>query len=58
MVRVSFGPVGEFFMETSADTFSSEDVSVAEELYKRIMNARSECDIIHDARCGMYGDED
>lgn len=42
-------------METSADTFSSEDVSVAAELYKRIMDARSECDIIHDARRAAEG---
>ena len=56
MVRISFGPAGEFFMETSAVTFSSEDVSVAEELYKRIMNARSECDIIHEARRAAEGD--
>lgn len=56
MVRISFGPVGEFFMETSADTFSSEDVSVAAELYKRIMDARSECDIIHEARRAAEGD--
>ena len=57
MIKFSFGPNGEFFMESS-EALSAEAVDLAELLYKRIMNARSECDIIHDARCGMYGDED
>ena len=57
MIQFSFGPNGEFFMESS-EALSAEAVDLAELLYKRIMNARSECDIIHDARRGMYGDED
>lgn len=57
MVKFSFGPNGEFFMESS-EAPSAEAVDLAELLYKRIMNARSECDILNDARRGMYGDED
>lgn len=57
MIKFSFGPNGEFFMESS-EALSAEAVDLAELLYKRIMNARSECDIIHEARRGMYGDED
>lgn len=57
MVRLSFGPQGEFFIESS-EALTGAEVKIAENLYKRIMNARSECDIIHDARRGMYGDED
>lgn len=57
MIKFSFGPSGEFFMESS-EALTAEEVDLAELLYKRIMNARSECDIINDARRGMYGDED
>lgn len=57
MVRLSFGPNGEFFIESS-EALSANSVEMAEELYKRIMNARSECDILHAARESMNEDED
>ena len=57
MIRLSFGPNGEFFIESS-ESLSTDSVEIVEALYKRIMNARSECDILHDARKAMNGDED
>lgn len=57
MIRLSFGPNGEFFIESS-EALSVDSVEMAEALYKRIMNARSECDILHSAREAMNGDED
>lgn len=57
MIRLSFGPNGEFFIESS-EALSADSVEMAEALYKRIMNARSECDILHAAREAMNGDED
>lgn len=57
MVRLSFGPNGEFFIESSEE-LNTEIIEQAEVLYKRIMNARSECDILHAAREAMNGDED
>lgn len=57
MIRLSFGPNGEFFIESS-EALSADCVEIAESLYKRIMNARSECDILNDARKAMNGDED
>ena len=57
MIRLSFGPNGEFFIESS-EALSTNSVEIAESLYRRIMNARSECDILHDARKAMNGDED
>lgn len=57
MIRLSFGPNGEFFIESS-EALSTDSVEIAEALYKRIMNARSECDILNDARKAMNGDED
>ena len=57
MIRLSFGPNGEFFIESS-EALSTDSVKIVEELYKRIMNARSECDILNDARKAMNGDED
>lgn len=55
MVRLSFGPQGEFFIESS-EALTGADVEIAENLYKRIMNARSELDILNDARRAMGGD--
>ncbi len=55
MVRLSFGPQGEFFIESS-EALTGAEVEVAENLYKRIMNARSELDILNDARRAMGGD--
>lgn len=57
MIRLSFGPNGEFFIESS-ESLSTDSVEMAEALYKRIMNARSECDILNDARKAMNGDEE
>lgn len=57
MVRLSFGPSGEFFIESSEE-LNTEIIEQAEVLYKRIMNARSECDILHAAREAINGDED
>lgn len=57
MIRLSFGPNGEFFIESS-EALSADSVEMVEALYKRIMNARSECDILHAAREAMNGDED
>lgn len=57
MIRLSFGPNGEFFIESS-EALSTDSVEIAESLYKRIMNARSECDILNDARKAMNGDKD
>lgn len=57
MIRLSFGQNGEFFIESSED-LSADRVEMVESLYKRIMNARSECDILHAARKAMNGDED
>ena len=57
MIRLSFGPNGEFFIESS-EALSTDSVEMSEALYRRIMNARSECDILHDARKAMNGDED
>lgn len=57
MIRLSFGPNGEFFIESS-EALSTDSVEIVEALYKRIMNARSECDILNDARKAMNGDED
>lgn len=45
MVRVSFGPNGEFFLESS-DALSKEEMDTVEELYKRILTARAECLIV------------
>ncbi len=55
MVRLRFGPQGEFFIERCEELTGAE-VEVAENLYKRIMNARSELDILNDARRAMGGD--
>jgi hypothetical protein len=57
MIRLSFGPNGEFFIESSEE-LNTEIIEQAEVLYKRIMNARSECDILHAAREAMNEDED
>ena len=57
MIRLSFGRNGEFFIESS-EALSADSVEMVESLYKKIMNARSECDILHDAREAMNGDED
>ena len=57
MIRLSFGQNGEFFIESS-EALSADSVEMVEALYKRIMNARSECDILHAAREAMNGGED
>ena len=57
MIRLSFGRNGEFFIESS-EALSSDSVEMVESLYKKIMNSRSECDILHAAREAMNGDED
>lgn len=48
MIRLSFGPRGEFFIESS-QALSPQAIEAAEDLYKRIMNARTECDILNEA---------
>ena len=57
MIRLSFGPNGEFFIESS-EALSADSVEMAEALYRRIMNARSECDILHEAGEAMNRNED
>lgn len=48
MVRFSFGPNGEFFMESSGDC-TPELVNVADELYRRITTSRNQCEIVRQA---------
>ena len=54
MVRLSFGPNGEFFIE-SDKALSVDDCEIAENLYKRVMTARMELDILNDAHDAMNG---
>lgn len=48
MIRLSFGPNGEFFIEAS-EGIDANSIEMAELLYKRIMTARAECDILNEA---------
>lgn len=54
MVRLSFGPQGEFFIESN-EALTSESVDLAEVLYRKIMEARSDCDLLHEAKRAMNG---
>lgn len=48
MVRLSFGPGGEFFIEINEE-ITDAVVDVSENLYRRIMTARSEMKILEEA---------
>lgn len=48
VLRISIGANGEFFIETDA-ALTPEGISAAEILYRRILTAKNECEIIDEA---------
>lgn len=57
MMRLSFVPGGEFFMEIHED-LSDAAIDMAEKLYRRILTARSELKIVEEAMRDMNEESD
>ena len=57
VLRISIGANGEFFVETD-EALTADGISAAETLYRRILTAMNECEILSEAMKADDGEDD